>query len=447
MHTSENIVIGFSKLSTEEKRNFIAKEFDDAGSFIDDLRNHLHPDPSIQNKYEGFSENTISNFHLPFGIAPNFLINNETYHVPMVSEESSVVAAAASAAKFWENNGGFTSIVENKIKYGHIYFTWEGDSAKLSEFLLDNIEAIKLHLHPITNKMEKRGGGIMNISLEQVTELEKTFKLVFFFDTKDAMGANFINTCLENAASFWKEKLGSNVGFSAKERECEIIMSILSNHTPNCIVSCTSECHVKNLSRNQDYEEGLAIAKKMEKAFAIAQVDTFRAVTHNKGIYNGISAVALATGNDFRSIEAAGHAYASETGKYKSLSKCVLENDKFVLKIKLPVAIGTIGGVTGLHPLAKRSLQIMKYPNADQLMSVMAATGLASNYSAIYSLSTHGIQHGHMRMHLNNILSQLDADEYERKNASEFFQNERISYNKVADYLSKIRDNRINTNG
>jgi len=253
------------------------------------------------------------------------------------------------------------------------------------------------------------------------------------------MGANFINSCLEEFAQILKNYISNNPDFSQEEKECNIIMSILSNYTPNCLVETTVECEVKRL-KNADIDMAPEVfAQKFETAVKIAHIDTHRATTHNKGIFNGIDAVALATGNDFRAIEACGHTFAARSGKYKSLTDVTIDNNHFKYSLTIPLALGTVGGLTTLHPLAKRSLQLLGNPNAEDLMMIMASAGLANNFGAIKSLVTKGIQQGHMKMHLLNILNRYHATEVEKSEAREFFKEEKVSVKKVSDFLASLR--------
>jgi len=254
--------------------------------------------------------------------------------------------------------------------------------------------------------MESRGGGIKDLELLDFTsEHEGYYQIKVYFETCDSMGANFINSVLEALAGTWSERIKKNANFSAAEKEVEIVMSILSNYTPECIVRASVTCPVASLDPKLSKEENLALAKRFETAVKIAHIDPYRAATHNKGIFNGVDAVVLATGNDFRAIEACGHTYASRSGKYSSLSYCEVRGDEFHFWLELPLSVGTVGGLTTIHPIAKRSLDMLGNPNAKELMEVIATIGLAQNFAAVKSLVTTGIQKGHMKMHLLNILN------------------------------------------
>ncbi len=435
-----NTIKGFSKLSKEEKLKLVSGYFTDSEFALHELKEFWHPDQKRQKLFDEFSENTISNFFFPFGVAPNMTINNQNYMVPMVIEESSVIAAASSSAKFWAERGGFKAKIISTEKIGQVHFLWKGKIEKLKAHLPKLKQELLSGTKHITARMDERGGGILDIEIIDLTpELEDYFQLKATFETMNSMGANFINSCLEEFAQILKNYLLHNADFTEEEKACQIIMSILSNYTPNCLVETSVECEIKRL-KNADIEmEPKEFAKKFETAVKIAHIDTHRATTHNKGIFNGIDAVALATGNDFRAIEACGHTYAARTGKYKSLTEVSTENNIFKYTLRIPLALGTVGGLTTLHPLAKRSLQLLGNPSAEELMMIMATAGLANNFGAIKSLVTKGIQQGHMKMHLFNILNQYHATEVEKSQAREYFKDEKVSVKKVSDYLASLR--------
>jgi hydroxymethylglutaryl-CoA reductase len=253
------------------------------------------------------------------------------------------------------------------------------------------------------------------------------------------MGANFINSVLEELARILKNFLINQPSFDDQEKDCEVIMSILSNYTPDCRVKVFVECDIKEFAECEPGMDADRFAWKFQKAVEIAQVDPHRATTHNKGIFNGIDALALATGNDFRAIEAAGHTYACRNGKYESLTRLSLDNNVFHYELDIPLAMGTVGGLTTLHPMAKFSLDLLGNPDARELMVIAASVGLANNYGALKSLVTKGIQVGHMKMHLLNILNFYHATQDEKAKAIEFFNNKKVSFSSVTDYLNSIR--------
>ena len=431
---------GFSKLNKDAKIELIASHFENPEPVIEELRSFWHDNPDKQMLFDEFSENTISNFYFPYGIAPNFIINDKTYLVPLVIEESSVVAAAANSAKYWAGKGGFHAEVISTTKVGQVHFIWKGEVEKLQALFPILKEELILGTRHITSNMEKRNGGIMDIELVDMTDdIENYFQLKATFDTRDAMGANFINSCLEEFAHLLKKHFLETQHYTDQEKSCEIIMSILSNYTPECLVKTEIECDIDCLIYADEIDDPGYFAWKFEKAVRIAQVDPFRATTHNKGIFNGIDAVALATGNDFRAIEACGHAYASKSGKYKSLTDVDISNGKFRYSLTTPLAMGTVGGLTNLHPLAKLSLNLLGNPSAKELMMIAASVGLANNFGAIKSLVTKGIQVGHMKMHLLNILNSINVSELEKKLAVAHFNKRKVSFHSVNAYISGIR--------
>ena len=438
--SAAKFIEGFSRLSHEKKVEIMASLVSNSREFIRLIEDHKHPDTEIQKLYKDFSENNLTDFHLPYGIAPNFLINEKIYHVPMVIEESSVVAAASSAAKFWFRKGGFHCQVLSTLKKGHVYFKWQGEFRNLDRFFNTMKQDLLESLAPYTDRMTKRGGGIVDINLIRNPEiLPDYYQLEVSFETVDSMGANFINTCLEMLAVRWKETIETNRHFHTSERRCEIIMAILSNYTPECIVQCIVRCKAAELDKAGNTGTGLHLATRFVEAVHIAHEDTNRAVTHNKGIFNGIDAVVMATGNDFRAVEANGHAYAVRDGKYRGLSKAWIEGDQFNFLLELPLAIGTVGGLTTAHPLAAGSLEILGNPDAEELMKIIAAVGLANNYNAVRSLITTGIQKGHMKLHLSNILHQLNVNQEEKLLIIAHFSDRVVSYSSVKEYLESIR--------
>lgn len=434
-------ISGFSKLSKRGKIKWIVENFfKDPELVMNELVSYWHINEDKQKILDGFSENTISNFILPYSVAPNFLINNRHYAIPMVIEESSVVAAASSAAKYWMSRGGFQATIIDTRKVGHVHFEWKGDFQKLKSFERIFEEKLRGDAADLTANMEKRGGGILSVEFKDRTAaVSNYYQLELQFETCDSMGANFINSILEVSAGTLEMFLLEQEGFQDNERDFSIVMSILSNYTPECLVRAEVSCPVKELGVFPNGMSDKEFAEKFRKAIQIAKNDIYRATTHNKGIFNGIDAVVLATGNDFRAIEACGHAYASRSGKYSSLSDCSLEDGIFRFWIEIPLALGTVGGLTSLHPMAKRSLELMGNPNAHQLMKIIASVGLAQNFAAVRSLVTIGIQKGHMKMHLVNILNHFNATSEEIEQALSHFEQKTVSFSAVRHFLEKLR--------
>lgn len=419
------IISGFSKLNKGQKINWLADNFfKGQPEIIKTIKQYWNLDEKLQQLHDDFIENTITNFYMPYGIAPNFIINDKPYVVPMVIEESSVVAAASKVAKYWSTRGGFKTEVISTTKIGQVHFMYSGNKSDLEKYFETNKNKLYAATASITKNMEKRGGGILNIELVDKTDkLSDYYQLHVTFETKDSMGANFINSCLETIASSFQNK------------EIEIIMSILSNYVPECLVRAEVSCPIEDLGG----ENPEKFARKFEQAVKIAEIEPYRAVTHNKGIMNGIDAVVLATGNDFRAIESGAHAYASRNGTYSSLTHCEVKNGTFKFWIEIPLALGTVGGLTALHPMAKLSLDIMEKPSARTLMQIIAAAGLAQNFAALRALTTKGIQHGHMKMHLMNILNQHNATATEKDEVATYFENRTVSHSAVVEKLSSLR--------
>ncbi|GAA3609085.1 hydroxymethylglutaryl-CoA reductase, degradative [Flavivirga amylovorans] len=433
-------IAGFSKLSKSKKIDWIVETYfsnkEDANRI---LKQYWNTDEKLQQLHDEFIENTITNYYLPLGVAPNFLINDTLYTIPMAIEESSVVAAASKAAKFWLERGGFKTRVISTTKIGQVHFIYKGDFNKLKQFFDKTKPKLIKDSKAITANMEKRGGGIIDIELRDKTDdIKDYYQLHASFETLDAMGANFINSCLEQFAKTFKNDALKFDVFSAQEKQIDIVMSILSNYVPDCLVRAEVSCKVEDLSDN-DTISGEDFATKFIQAVNIAEVEPYRAVTHNKGIMNGIDAVVLATGNDFRAVEAGVHAYASRHGKYSSLTHAKIENGIFTFWMEIPLALGTVGGLTGLHPLVKLALELLHKPSAKALMQIVAVAGLAQNFAALRSLTTTGIQQGHMKMHLMNILNQFEASNDEKETITEHFKTNTVTHSAVVEAINKLR--------
>jgi len=445
-------VSGFSKLSKSKKIDWIIEtHFSNKKNAKHILIQYWNTDEKLQQLHDEFIENTITNYYLPFGVAPNYLINGKLYTIPMTIEESSVIAAASKAAKFWLDRGGFKTKVISTTKVGHVHFMFQGDFGTLKTYfnfikpqLIDDVKSI-------TKNMQKRGGGIIDIELKDKTkDLKNYYQLHASFETLDAMGANFINSCLEQFAETFKTGALSFKGFSSEEKDTstssaqsiQIVMSILSNYVPDCLVRAEVSCKVEDLNEDKNISPK-EFADKFIQAVNIAEVEPYRAVTHNKGIMNGIDAVVLATGNDFRAVEAGVHAYASRNGKYSSLTHTKVENGIFTFWLEIPLALGTVGGLTNLHPLAKLSLEMLGNPNAKELMQIVAVAGLAQNFAALRSLTTTGIQEGHMKMHLLNILNLFKANNIEKATLIEHFKTNTVTHSAVEEAMNELRNKKL----
>ena len=424
-------ISGFSKLSKSKKIDWIIDTyFTNNKESKNILKQYWNSDEKLQQLHDEFIENTISNYYLPLGVAPNFLINNRLYTIPMAIEESSVVAAASKAAKFWLDRGGFKTKVISTTKIGQVHFKYYGDFKTLQEYFESIKPKLIAEAKPITENMVKRGGGILDIELRDKTnKIKGYYQLHATFETVDAMGANFINSCLEQFAKTFK---------ADTEVDIQIVMSILSNYVPDCLVKAEVSCPIEDLTENENVSAEV-FAQKFIQAVNIAEVEPYRAVTHNKGIMNGIDAVILATGNDFRAVEAGVHAYASRNGTYSSLTHAEIDNGTFKFWIEIPLALGTIGGLTSLHPLVKLSLEMLGKPSAKELMQIVAVAGLAQNFAALRSLTTTGIQEGHMKMHLMNILNQHGLNEDEKSVLVDHFKTNVVTHSSVIAAINKLR--------
>ncbi len=431
-------ISGFSKLSKNEKIDWIIKVF-----FKNDiskrkiLTDYWNSNKKIQSIHDEFIENSISNFYIPIGVAPNFVINGKDYILPMAIEESSVVAASSKAAKYWSTRGGFKTEVLGVEKIGHVHFIFNGDNKKIISFFKIIKKNIIKSTSDLTKNMNSRGGGITSVSLiNNTNKMKGYFQIEVGFKTVDSMGANFINTCLEKIADKLLLEAKNYNPFSKKEKNIEIIMSILSNYTPNSIVKVSVSCPIKNLESESNMSKK-EFCDKFVKAVKIGEIDLYRAVTNNKGIMNGIDALLIATGNDFRAVNAGIHAYASRNGEYSSLSSAWIKNEEFNFQMTIPLSVGTVGGIINLHPMAKWSLNLLNNPNSNELMQIISAAGLAQNFAAIRSLITSGIQKGHMKMHLLNILNQLKATSIQKEKAILHFKKNKISFNSVSNFIKK----------
>ncbi|WP_292008294.1 hydroxymethylglutaryl-CoA reductase, degradative [Chryseobacterium sp.] len=433
---------GFSKLNKQGKIDWLVNEYLDGNQeYQDILKQYWNENADLQKLHEEFSENTISNFYMPYGIAPNFLIDGKLYALPMAVEESSVVAAASKSAKFWLDKGGFKTTIINTEKLGHTHFIFNGEPHKLQHFFNFKLKKKLLEAtEEITANMRKRGGGILNIHLiDKTADLPHYYQLKASFDTVDSMGANFINSCLEQFGKTLREEVAKEEDFTQEEKDSlQIVMNILSNYTPDCIVRAEVSCPIEDLKD----DSGIApeeFAWKFKQAVTIAEIEPFRATTHNKGVMNGVDAVVIATGNDFRATEACAHAYAARDEQYKSLTHCTTDNGIFRFWIDLPISVGVVGGLTNLHPLVKFSLALLGKPSAQGLMSVLAVSGLAQNFAALRSLVTTGIQKGHMKMHLLNILNQMGATEDEKQYFVNYFKNRTVTHHEVISEFNRVR--------
>jgi hydroxymethylglutaryl-CoA reductase len=435
------VINGFSKLSKSQKIDWVVKHYFNGNEKVrKEFASYWHADEATQKHLDEFSENTLTNFYIPFGVAPNFKINDKVYCLPMAIEESSVVAAACKSAKFWLDKGGFRTEVLSTVKIGQVHFQYKGDKEQFTAYFPELKKQLLENTAYLSESMVARGGGVLDLELIDFTAEEPGYyQLKVSFETCDAMGANYINTVLEEYGMLMREILAKHPDFTEIPY---IILCIVSNYTPDCIARATVSCHIEDLGVINGVPPQ-EFAEKFKTAIRIAEVDPHRATTHNKGIFNGVDAVIIATGNDFRAVEACGHTYASRHGRYSSLTHCDISDGQFRFWIDLPLAVGTVGGITSLHPLVRRSFEMLGDPNAPKLMQIAAAAGLAQNFAAVKSMVTVGIQKGHMKMHLLNILKQLNATEPEQEAAIEHFKDKVVSFAATKFLLTTLRSDKV----
>lgn len=379
----------FRHLSREDK----LKQLVDYGWLTDESYDVLLKNPLINEEVaNSLIENVIGQGTLPVGLLPKIIVDDKEYVVPMMVEEPSVVAAASYGAKLVNNTGGFKTIKSERLMIGQIVFDDVSDTDALAQAIYDlepQIEQIAAEAYP---SIIERGGGYRRIEIDTFPE-NQLLSLKVFVDTKDAMGANMLNTILEAITAHMKNEFPDR----------DVLMSILSNHTTASVVRVQGEIDIKDLNKGD--RSGEEVAQRMERASVLAQVDIHRAATHNKGVMNGIHAVVLATGNDTRGAEASAHAYASRDGQYRGIAtwKFDKERGRLVGTIEVPMTLAIVGGGTKVLPIAKASLELLNVQSAQELGQVVAAVGLAQNFSACRALVSEGIQKGHMSLQYKSL--------------------------------------------
>ena len=414
---------GFAKLSPTERIEALLKE----GLLTWDEAQILKEQKGLPLSIaDQLTENVLSTFDLPFSLAPYFLINGRDYVLPMVTEEPSVVAAASFAAKLIQRSGGFTTQVHQRQMIGEIALTDVEDMEVASKRILEDKKTLLQLANEAYPSIVKRGGGARDLWVENKGD----FLIVYLaVDPKEAMGANMLNTMLEALTDRIHELSGG-----------QALMAILSNLATRSLVSARCAIDFKALSRNPD--EAIEIAHRMELASQLAQVDPYRAATHNKGIFNGIDALVLATGNDWRAIEAGAHAYAAQGGPYKGLSqwKSQPEEKKLYGEITLPMPVATKGGSIGLNPTVQISHRLLGEPTAIELAGIIASLGLAQNFAALKALVTTGIQAGHMKLQARSLALLAGAKEEEVPQlVNQLLENKPFNLEKAQTFLQELR--------
>jgi hydroxymethylglutaryl-CoA reductase len=401
--SSSSRLPGFYRLSRSER---LAKLIEVTGLSPEHQKAFQHPGGLSDEQADHMIENVIGTFSLPLGIATNFVINRREVLIPMAVEEPSIVAGASYMAKLARSGGGFSASTTEPEMIGQIQVLDLEDPSRAVDTLKDH----KADLLNIANTADpllvQLGGGARDIEFRVLSHSPVGSMLVLhlIFDTQDAMGANAINTALERMGPEIERISGGRVH-----------LRILSNLADRRLARAS--CRIPGEAFTEDEFEGRSVVKGIEEAWAFAAADPYRAATHNKGIMNGIDAVVIATGNDWRAVEAGAHAYAARSGKYSSLSSWhVNENGELEGSLELPLAVGIVGGATRVHPLAQANLDLMDISSARELAEIIAAVGLAQNLAALRALATEGIQRGHMALHARQvaIAAGASADQIEQ---------------------------------
>lgn len=415
-------ISGFYKLSIEERHQLLSKLLNLDQEDLNLLKNFGYFNP---NHMDSLIENVIGSYQLPLGLAFNFKVNNKDYIIPMVIEEPSVVAAASNAAKMARKHGGFHTEKVKPIMISQIQLTQLKDVKKTKELLIRK----KVNILKIANEQDpllvKLGGGAQDIEFREITTRKEKMVIVHLLvNVLDAMGANVVNTMAEAVSSYIEEISGGKVN-----------LRIVSNLATHRIARCNAVFD-KELLGGEKVVEGIL------SAYEFALADPYRATTHNKGILNGIIALTLATGNDTRAIEAGAHAYASLKGKYEPLTNYRLDSKgNLIGEIEIPLALGIIGGMTKIHPMARLALKILNIQSAEELSQVAAALGLAQNVAALRALAAEGIQEGHMKLHSRNIAKIAGVpDQLIERVAHKLVEDKKIRVDYAKEILQRIKE-------
>ena len=390
---------GFSKKSYHERLELLRAQ----ALLSPEKQRSLEQDEQVSLAVaDQLSENVVGTFSLPYSIIPELLVNGQDYTVPYVTEEPSVVAAASYASKIIKRAGGFTAQVHERQMIGQVALYQVANPEQAQE----TIASKKAELLELANQaypsIVKRGGGARDLHVEQIKG-ETDFLVVYLHvDTQEAMGANMLNTMLEALKPVLEEL-----------SQGQSLMGILSNYATDSLVTASCRIAFRYLSRQK--EQGREIAEKIALASQFAQADPYRATTHNKGIFNGIDAILIATGNDWRAIEAGAHAFASRDGRYQGLSRWTLdlEREELVGEMTLPMPVATKGGSIGLNSRVSLSHELLGNPSAKELAQIIVSIGLAQNFAALKALVSTGIQQGHMKLQAKSLALLAGASESE----------------------------------
>ncbi|HFI0449354.1 TPA: hydroxymethylglutaryl-CoA reductase, degradative [Streptococcus suis] len=415
---------GFYKKSRQERIDILHQNKPLSETSLDILHHDTNLPESIAGK---MAENHLGTFSLPFSVLPELLVDGQVYTVPMVTEEPSVVAAASFGAKIIARSGGFTTTIHNRIMIGQVALFDVPDHSRASQDILDQKATILEAANQAHPSIVKRGGGARDLTVESTDE----FLIVYLqVDVQEAMGANILNNMLEAIKDDLEELSQGHA-----------LMGILSNYATESLV--TAQCRLAISSLATSISIAQETAQKIALASKLAQVDPYRAATHNKGIFNGIDAVVIATGNDWRAVEAGAHAYASRDGQYKGLSTWSIDGDHLVGSITLPLPIATVGGSIGLNPKVAVAFDLLNQPNARQLAAIIASVGLCQNFAALRALVTSGIQAGHMKLHAKSLALLAGAEEQEVDQLAQLLRKEKHSNLETAQkLLSSLRQHK-----
>lgn len=424
---TDELFRGFSKLSREERFKRLIAMGAITQEDITFLKNGGIKELNLADK---LIENVIGYFQLPLGVATNFNVNGQDYVIPMAVEETSIIAALSKSAKWIRQYGEIKTWIQGECILGQIQLAKVNDFQKFAKIFIENRHyLVEKANQDVAANMVKRGGGVMDLQLRQLKREDGIDMAVIHLtmNSCDAMGANVINQVLEYLKSPIENLTGEKV-----------TMCILSNLNDQKLT--TAQVTINTIDP--------ILGQKLQEASLFAEMDSYRAATHNKGVMNGIDPVLIATGNDWRAVEAGVHAYAAREGRYQAITRWRYQNGVLTGQLTAPIIVGTIGGVTSLHPTAKLCLRMMNITSANELSQVIAAVGLVQNLGAIKALCTEGIIQGHMKLHIDNLLLAAGANENEMSELKERLQNwldmhKRISLNNAHDLLAEIRQTPI----
>ncbi len=422
-HNASQLFQGFSKLDREARFQRLLALGAITPEDVIFLRQGAVKDMSLADK---LIENVIGYFQLPLGVATNFRIDGHDYVIPLAVEETSIIAALSKTAKWIRQHGEITTHVTGHCIIGQIQLAKITDFKRFSKIFEANKQVfIEKANEDVAQNMVKRGGGIIDIQLRRLPRADGADMAVIhlMMDSCDAMGANIINQVLE----YLKGPIESLTGE-------QVSMCILSNLNDQKLTTAKVTIH----------EVEKSLGERLQEASIFAETDPYRAATHNKGVMNGVDPVVIATGNDWRAVEAGVHAYAARSGIYQAITRWRYQDGTLTGELTAPIIVGTVGGVTSVHPTANLCLRMMGIESANHLSRIIAAVGLVQNLGAIRALCTEGIIQGHMKLHIDNLLMVAGATEGETPILKEQLQdwlmmNKRVSLNNAYELLAEIR--------